>query len=410
MIRILVLNLALLFFVQSAFANSTKPFFDLVEILRNSQGQVYEIKIRPDLPSKPVEVVQEEMLTSLVEQQKHLGIMSNPIPLSNKRLPGERDFNEFRKIVQKIIKKLQNMNLEDIFKNASLKKFLEDFEERLLQSTRDFQVIARPNNPNYFHSNKVMKELMKRGFKEAKENLPGTLAGIASYIISETVRMLIDRRTYYQNFVAHFLLNHSSEELGLTDLEIARVKSSIHESKVAWDKPWDSWDIEDQWDTYGTEKFDSMAQKSLENWDRERTKFDTAGEFYNLSFVPVIEGGVLKVKNTVNSKNKYSKRLSTAFNYEKPCQQIGFRFVVRLIEMGIYQVPIIDVVKKPLRKYISSLYADQSVQEGFLTGYMLSNSMPEVKYILLQGFNPLIIRDLQWDSEGNNRYGRLTCW
>lgn len=406
--RILVLLTSLIFLSQTALAGSTQPFFDLVEIKRTADGELYEIMIRQDLPDRPMEVIQEEMLAALAEEQA-FGVMYNPIPMSNKKLPGEREFNEYRKIIQKIIKKLQSLDLKEIFRNASLKRFLEEFQERLIESTRDFKVIARPNDSDYFHSNKIMQELLKQGLKEAVENLPGTIAGVAAYIISETVRMLIDRRTYYQNFVAHYLLNHSPEELGLSAQEVAWTKSSIHESKIAWDKPWDSWDAEDQWDSFGTEKYNAIIRKTEANWERESHKFEDYGDHFNMSFVPVVENGVEKIMNTYNKKHRWNNNLSEAFSYDKPCKQMGYRLIMRLIEFGVTQVPVPNLVKKEFKKFISSTYASQTIQEGYLTAYMMSNDMPEVKYILLQGFNPLVIMDHQWDSEGNNRYAGLSC-
>ncbi|NQZ02241.1 MAG: hypothetical protein HRT45_16410 [Bdellovibrionales bacterium] len=400
---------ALCFCVQPLLANqSVKPLKERIEFKRNSDGTLYEVTIRHNLPSRPLDLVTGELISAF-EDEQDFGLMYNPVPATNKRLPGESEVGEFRSVARKIIKVLGGINIEDEVKKASLREVLERFQRQLAEAMRDFQVIARPSEPAYFHSNNVLKELLKFGLKDAKDSLSGPVLGIASYIISETVRMLADRRAYYQNFMAHYFMTHSPEQLGLSEREVAHIKSSIYESKIAWDKPWDSREIEEQWDTFGTEKYQELVNEANANWAREKHRFDSHSERYNFAFVPVQQNGVFKIMNAADESSRYSNRLSESFRADRPCRQIFYRFGLRLIEFGTHQISLPGFIKRRFRRYISSLHAPQSIREGYLTAHLLAEERQEVGYILLQGFNLFVITENERDSQGNSRYENLSC-
>jgi hypothetical protein len=297
--------------------------------------------------------------------------------------------------IEESIRNLHNTNIEasmqKVFKGEVFKKFEKDLRDVL----RNFSlsILANPNDGRFFYRRNVTYEVVRMALDFAKKKFSHIpLLNIASFVIVEVHNMLLEQRLYHQNMLLHYLSNFSESELGMTKAEIDHIYSSIYESRIAATAYMESNMAVNNWDFYGTDKYFTMLRTVNNRIRREAGTYVLAAR-YNFGFLEVKEEGKRLVKNALVNKHMLSRKMSTAWDYEKPKRIQRNRMLMQLGQLGIGFVPYVpSFIKNLAHQFLNSMYVEQRRWEGALFGYFESQGNHVMaKKVHRQIMNPYLL-------------------
>ncbi|MES2854585.1 MAG: hypothetical protein V4692_01925 [Bdellovibrionota bacterium] len=243
--------------------------------------------------------------------------------------------------------------------------------EKDLNLIFQFNVLASPNDPGYFHERKLIDKAVKKALSLAESALGDVPAlRVVFFLLNETIGMVEGKRAYYQHALLHIIEKNEPASLGLTAEEVAFVKSSLYVGQLGWLDLKKLKDAKKNWPTYGTKLFTKQSAANAARLEKYGPKIGSVGTTLDFAFASVNAGGVDYVVNTQNKKFKFSKQLSMAYDPSDATGIRNFRIKMRLAQLAATFLPIPGIALDQLQSLLSSYYNGQRITEGALYASM----------------------------------------
>ncbi len=294
-----------------------------------------------------------------------------------------------RRLLRRAFNRLLDVSPASFLASEELKKFLAELDERLAISMKKFnpQALARPNSPKYFHKMNSTKDLIIWAINKAESSLSMVpYIGVVISLIEYVDENFQNRRYFHQNKLLYYLENYSAQELGLTAIQIAKIKTSIYESRLAWKDFSELRKMTRAWDTYGTSRYQGQYQAHSAVYSANSSRYSTNALRIGFATQEVVKDGVQIIINLKDKVSRYQSTPSTAFYYANPTRVYRVRTLIRLTKAGLEMISIPGFLKKEATKYLNSLYKNQMVTEGELVGYFQDRDLKEYEDIVLKNF------------------------
>jgi len=300
-----------------------------------------------------------------------------------------------RKHIDRIVKslrKIEQLDIEKIFKNRKFKKIMKKLEKRLRKGVDILNpsIVANLENKKYFYSKALSYQAFSWALKMVKSSFATVpVVNTATYVIVQVRNLLDKRRKFHQNMLLHYLENHDASELGMTKLEVDRAFSSIYESRIPWYAFWESRKAKNLWHRYGLDLFYTSVRTANNRLRRENDNQFELTKRLNYSFQEVVENQERKVINLYRNESMINKSFALAYNFDRPNQVRRKRVILQLAQLGVSFLSLPNFIKSNVQRYIKSQYAEQMIDEGALVGYLENHNNNELKeQILKQYLNP----------------------
>ncbi len=293
------------------------------------------------------------------------------------------------------INNLPNLKLNHVFSEIKSKGVLAKFEKELKEALMllDLSVIASTEDPRYFYKRNVTYEVVKKAIEFAKDkfdNIP--VLNLISFVMVQVHEMVLEQRLFHQNMMLHYLQNVKEADLGITIAEADKIFSSIYESRISAVNYRESNQAAETWGKYGLNKFYSMVRTANNRLRRSTRTLDHVGSRYNFAFFEAKENGERVVKNLVHNKHKFSGKMATAYNYDRPDEVRRFRSLLNLGQVGLGFLTLPGWLKGQVESFIESYYVEQKRLEGALIAYFdINGNQVMAKNIKKQLINPYIL-------------------
>ncbi|HVK61333.1 MAG TPA: hypothetical protein VM432_07275 [Bdellovibrionales bacterium] len=379
---------------NTAFASSDLDLFHrLVEVKRDEQGKLTELVLKVNKGMAPTSTVASQLLNDLRKMSSRSALSAGDIQQLEESGWSKEDVKNYQAAVEKLSNR---EDIEAVLNNKDIGGILQWFEKEL-NKVFQYNVLAKPYDPGYFHERAIINKLIKKA-KSLGEDALGNIPGVRAFffLLNETISQVEGKRSYCHSAVLYFLEKNSPAELGLTSEEVALIKSSMFTASIGWADLKKLKEAKKNWPTYGTTQFTKQITKNADRAEKYGPKFGEVGAAFNYAFSPATQEGAYYIVNTQNSKSKISKKLSVAYNSKDPKAIRDFRIFMRLAQFGATFLTIPDFALDQLQGLLSSYYNGQRITEGALYAYLMSNDRTdEAKIVLQQSINPLLIYQLQ---------------
>jgi len=254
---------------------------------------------------------------------------------------------------------------------------LKEFEKKLpdLLATLRPDVLARPNDTKFFFNKALIERLVGFILTQAANRLPSVpYLGLLQGLLEDVQNILTEQRTYQQNILIAYLINFKSQDLGMTDLEVNKILSSIYVSHLGVQAFNQLRNIEARWMGYGWNEYYTVARNTDNRLSTSirAGEIDTTSQRIDMSFAAVTsEGGKNKrILNMTNNMHMFSRRPTLAYDYEKPNRVKMFRLYLRLGQIGLDFLNIPAFIKNFVNQFADSFYRPQRLTEGSMIGYL----------------------------------------
>lgn len=293
-------------------------------------------------------------------------------------------------VVRDSLENLKNVDVDQTFVELESKGVLKYFASELKKALKvlDLRVIASTEDARYFFKRNVTYEVVKRAINFAKkrfDNIP--VLNLVSTVIVQVHDMVLEQRLFYQNMLLHYLDMVPEAELGLKVAEVDRIYSSIYESRIAPLNVIESNRAVADWDRYGLNLFYAMVRNGNNRYRRSSGDFDEMGERLSFGFFKATEKGEKVVKNLLINKHRFSRKMATAFYYEKPEKVKRFRSLLNLGQLGLGFLPLPGWLKGQVEGFINSYYVEQRRSEGALMAHFDMVNDNQMRNLLAKQLN-----------------------
>jgi hypothetical protein len=389
---IIGLFVSLLFNINNSAAASTNLdfFHKFVEIKRDAKGKLIELDLKP-MGSQANAVKTSSTMMAYFNSAVSNRSLSPMTTLEAQRLASEgwtaadiKNFNDAKK-------KLSSSDVQAFLGSTEIDKIMAEFEKDI-NFIFAFNVLSKPGVPGYFHDRKLIDMAINKAISLAEGALGNTPAlKVVEFLISETLGMVADKRSYCQFALLYYLEKTPAADLGLTDTEVAYIKSSMYEAQISWYDFPALHKAEKNWSTYGSVLFTNQAAQDARRLAKYGPSYGQVLPNYNYSFTPIQSGSVGYVFNTFNKKSELSGDLSLAYDSSAPKHIRDLRIELELARLGASFLPLPSFVIGQLTKLLASYYTGQKVTEGALYAYLSANGQDQqAKTVLNQAINPFL--------------------
>lgn len=251
---------------------------------------------------------------------------------------------------------------------ADQKKMNEEFVKavRTLNRQQLFHLIAAPNSPGAFDGETILVKVISEILNQAGKVLGVSPAySVFEFLVEEYMSALTVRREFFQNaLLAH--LDHVDS--GYTAAEASAIRSSIFYSRLdLFNLPKRKKAVK-AWTTFG--------DKETASWLK---KCNSTAATYAHSCFTLVEN---KVRNIQVNKHLLTKSSSLAIDLAKPTSVGDTRWMFLALKLGLKLAPVPGLAKKPVSKFLSSLYSKQRRSEGMLYGELMLQNADDLANIV----------------------------
>lgn len=305
----------------------------------------------------------------------------------------EADENIF--VLRDSFNHLKGVDVDRFFEQAQTKGVLAYFKKELEKALRliDLTVIASTEDARFFYKRNVTYEVLKRAIDFAKKRFASVpLLNLVSHVMVQVHGLVLEQRLFYQNMLLHYLENIDEKKIGLTRAEADRVFSSIYESRISAINFNESKLAVRTWNRYGLNKFYAGVRMANNKLRRSSRTFQEVGARLNFAFFMAKENDELLVKNLFHNKHKFSRKMATAYNFNKPNQVRRFRALLNIGKLGLGFLTIPGWLKAQVESFVDSYYVEQKKLEGALVAFFdINGNKMMSKEIRKQLINPYIV-------------------
>lgn len=381
-----------LFISLTASAHEADLFHKLVMVQRDEKGVLTQLVIR-EAAQPGALVLRDRYVRDILAFSQR----SSDLNMLNTELDQAGWSDEEKTLLKETIKKLKNSSqITAALKNKDFTDILRKFELDLLNIFA-FQVLASPSEPGYYHANTMIQLAIDSALKIAGHILGSVpLLDALGFLLERTIQILEERRSFYQNVVLHYLENYPPEFLGLTAQEVAWVKSSIYESRIAWYDFDTAEDAKKQWATFGSEIFADKVARGEDRLKKNAKKYDKFFDKFNFAYIPAQKKNSFYIVDLINKRNKLSTDLSVAYDFDKPKKIKTIRMAIQAVQIASRFSPMPGLALRAMDWLLDSYYIPQKNTEGSLYAYlMIHGRTSEAQIVVDQATNPLLSLELK---------------
>jgi hypothetical protein len=378
----------------NAYAGSGEmDFFNrMVDVQRDENGRLVQLMLKnmaaASMQSSQSSAMTAQLLKELDTVKPSVMTASEAKSLS---MAGwsTTDIKNFKAATEKLS---SPADIKALLNNKDIGDILAQFEKGL-NSVFQYNVLAKPGVPGYFHDRKIIDKLIKTAMKAAEKalgNVPGLK--VVTFLLNETIGAVEGKRAYCQFAVLYYLEHYPASAMGFTDEEVAFIRSSLYEGQIGWLNFKEVEKAKKNWPTYGNVAFDKQVQKNAGRLEKYSNNYGSHDANFNFSFTSFNNAHGIEIVNTFDKKSRFSGDLSVAYLQDDPSAIMKQRIGLRLTQLAATFLPIPGIALDQLQQTISSYYAHQKITEGALYGYYMSQGMTtEATTILKQSINPFLI-------------------
>jgi len=396
----ITLVIAVMLSFASLNAASLEGFNKRFKLKRNSAGELTSVKmvkftkkfsLRPYLVQIKNDLKSEIDRMKQKSYQAELDMFIDQIS-DDDALKAAGDDNPL--IVREALENLPNVDVDKTFNEVQKKNVLAKFEFDLKKAMKmlDLSIIADPTDARYFYRKNVTYQVVQKALNFAAKRFDSIpLLNFASFLIVKVHDLVLEQRLFNQNMLLHYLENFDAKALGMSELELDKVRSSIYESRIGALNYLESNRAAKNWEKYGADKFFTIVRSS-------NTRLRRSGNLYgkttriNYGFAHATLDGDKVILDTVNKKHTFSSKMPVAYYYAKPGKVKRFRGLLELANAGLGFLPIPGWIKSNVQGFVESFYVDQRRDEGALVGFFESNeNFNMLNAIKEQNKNPYIL-------------------
>ncbi len=394
----ITLLFAILTSLTVANAASLDAFNKRFKLKRNDAGELTSVKmikmaksfsLKPYLNQIKHDLKSEIKRMSQKSHQFELDAFIEEISSSNTMLAQDEDSP---RIVREALENLPNLDVDRTFAEVNRKNVLKKFEFDLKKALKmlDLSIVAEPTDAKFFYRKNVTYQVVKKALDFAKKRFDSVpLLNFASFLIVKVHDLVLEQRMFHQSMLLHYTENFSAQELGMTENELDRVRSSIYESKIGIINFRESNRAAANWDKYGADKFFTVVRAS--NTRLRRASYNRSSRI-NYAFAHGEVNGQKVILDTINNRHMFDFSMPVAFYYDKPSKVKRFRGLLSLANAGLGFLPIPGWIKSNVQNFIESFYIEQRKNEGALFGFFESiQNTDMVNAIKDQNKNPYIL-------------------
>lgn len=387
----------------SATAADLAPFKKRFKFVRDEQGKLVSVKdnsirmkfsIAPYLQFIKSSLQNEQaLMKSKSDYEGNIkDLFAGDLGAENFIGYGDQKSDGQAQIIVDSLKRLENVDFDQVFSNPEFKNVMTEFEWKLGDALQklDPTVLAHVQDMDFFYQKRVTYQVLNWALNFAKKRLSQVpILNTASYVLVRVEELVRQRRLYHQNMLLHYIEQNKAEELGITHLEANHIMSSIYESRIPWYAFWESRAAQADWDKFGVNKFFTPIRTANSRFRRMRSQYSQIGERVNYAFQEVSYKGENVVLNLFNTDHMFSRNLAIAYNLDNPGKTLRKRMVVQLAELGLSFIPLPSFIKGIAEDFMKSFYKEQVLIEGALYGHFESKGDQEVlRRLRLQVLNP----------------------
>lgn len=391
-VLILVLTLIL---PAICFADFARDFENTISIERSLDGKITKILLKK---ANSRQFTEEDMFKHFIDELDEVqtqiratgsyGLIEDSLDL--KDWP-ERE----RKIAEDALDLLRRHDLKPILSHPEVKKAMNLLTQESNSDMFNFRVLAVPENSKYYDSNEKTVNVLMQASGLVKLALGSSFGvTIALFFIKSSYDMIIERRSYFQNYLIYQLDKHGPEKFGLTQEEGNKIKSSIFESRIRWWEFWEKTRARADWDKYGQTKHLNDLVAADKRRKAENLELQTWGVPMGFAFHDGDANGNKKVVNLVTPRSVISRKLSYGFDYSSPEKIRLERVLYYVLQLGMRFAPV-PAVSTLFDFFVESFYVPQRQMEGVLYGFFRdSEAYEQAHQIARQSINPFIITEV----------------
>lgn len=394
------LIIALLVSFTSLNAATTDGFNKRFKLKRNAAGELTSVKMIKFTKSFSLKPYLVQIKNDLKEEIQRLGQKSHQAELDafiesisdTDAMLAANDDNP--RIVRAALENLPNLDVDATFEEVSKERVLAKFEFDLKKALKmlDLSIVADPTDARYFYRKNVTYQVVKKALDFAKKRFDSIpLLNFASFLIVRVHDLVVEQRVFNQNMLLHYTENFAAKDLGLTESELDKVRSSIYESRIGALNYFESNRAAADWANYGTNKFYTVVRASNTRLRRSGALYSKKARI-NYAFAHAELDGQKVILDVVNTKHQFSSKMPVAYYYSNPKKVKRFRSLLELANAGLGFLPIPGWIKSNVHNFVESFYVQQRRDEGALVGFFESNQNTKMyKAIRSQINNPYIL-------------------
>ncbi|MDZ4661921.1 MAG: hypothetical protein SGJ18_09935 [Pseudomonadota bacterium] len=376
----------------AAQSDTGQSFFGRVQVERDASGGLKRVYLKNRQRFSEKNIVQNFVDDILAAQEKIKSANSTSVL----KMAGEsKDWPlGSREMVEQSLVFLKEYDLKPVLDDPSVRNAMEYLVQQAESEGHDFRVLAVPDNPSYFNANEQAMKIAMQALDLVKLAVGNSYGvNVAIFVIRTLFDMILERRTFFQNYILYHFDKYGPEKFGITRVEANKITSSVFESRIAW---WDFWErnyAKINWDQYGQGKYVDFLVQAEKRKNSGNSEVSKWGEKHGFAFHSGEVGSLNKVLNLVNPWSVVSDKLSVGYDFSNTSRIRYERTLFYLLQMAIRLAPV-PLVSTVFDFFMESMYIPQRQMEGVLFGYFEDAGLnKEANIVVRQSINPFLLME-----------------
>ncbi|MBI2519728.1 MAG: hypothetical protein HYV97_04905 [Bdellovibrio sp.] len=300
-----------------------------------------------------------------------------------------------QKTARALLASLDTEKLRQLIKHPEWEKVYAALDFEVGQIGDDYAILARPDSRLYYYKRNLFSGISKSITSLIKSLLPfGAWMDIVNFLSKKFIDTLHENKKFHKNILLYYVRNFSAEELGLSELEVKKILSSLYDDEMPLYAVWDLWDAIRDWPSYGEVrlwKAMNKVEKGIKKYSGKFRSLDERwGDYYYLA---TNKKGHRLVLNFMDPVYYFTRFPSVGMYLDKRWANILERSLYEVVKLAVRFLPwgFVGTVVDPL---LNIRYKDQIEHEGSLLAYLEGNDeeFSLIRDVVRQSINPFIIR------------------
>ena len=373
----------------AAQAQDSEPFHQRIEIIRNNKRRLRSLRLRENKFIFSEHIRELNFLVTSLQKNSDFKYKTLENMLQSQSIQNWTP--KQKSTINKTINFIKDPKLVKAFENSKLHSVMNRIEQEMNIVFFEFNTLAIPYQPfSFYRSDFAEQFILWAGDFAASQMRLNPAANLAKYLALRLVNFALERRSYFQNYIIHYLEKIGPEKLGLTKEEGRLIVSSIYSTKIEWYEFWEALKLKTNWSNFGS---NSLKREFSTCTTRFKKYYDSKNKYqhYDYKFTEVVSSNSSKVFNFLNRKSRLSNAPSLAYSESDPNQLLVERILFEVIKMSLEISPIPGVATAPLNWFINSMYKNQTLNEGaLLAHYESMGEFEHANIVIRQSLNPFI--------------------
>jgi len=404
-VKIILLMMAVVFtqiqFAQSAdielfakrFSLERNTQGTLVAVLdRSLRGMTQNLKSRDFIQGSLAELIE---LSQELRARGHAGNLSAVIQDFLNKDVTQLTPEANQKTALALLASLDPEKLRELMNHPEWEKVYAALDLEVNRLGDDYATLARPESRLYYYKRNLFSGIATGITSLIKSLLPfGAWLDLVNYLSKKFIDSIHENQTFHKNILLHYVRTFTPEELGLSELEVKKILSSLFDDEMPLYAVWDLWDAIRDWPTYGETRHWKAMKKVEKGIRKYRGKFRSLderwGDYYYLA---TNKSGHRLVLNFMDPVYYFTRFPSVGMYVDKRWANVLERSIYEVVKLAVRFLPwgFVGTVVDPL---LNIRYKNQIEHEGSLLAHLEGNDeeFSLIRDVARQSINPFIIR------------------